>query len=140
MNVVALILDGPLTRDREPAARAHLTAAGTIGASLRFEGVVRRGEPSEAYGGKERPLAGLNYQTYDPMAQNGLEELARDVASRHALTSITVLHSRGRVAVGEVSFVLEVTAPHRVETLNAVAEFIDRMKQDVPIWKTAVWQ
>ncbi len=140
MNVVAMILDGPLTRDRAPAAPFPLTAGGAIGASLRFEGIVRLGEPSETHGGQERPLEGLDYQTYDPMAQRGLEELARDIASRHGLSSITVLHSRGRVAVGEVSFVLEVTAPHRVETLSAVAEFIDRMKQDVPIWKTAVWR
>jgi molybdopterin synthase catalytic subunit len=61
------------------------------------------------------------------------------VAARHGLAALVTLHSRGRVGVGEVSFVLEVAAPHRAETLTAVSDFIDRLKQDVPIWKRAVW-
>jgi len=43
------------------------------------------------------------------------------------------------VAVGEVSFVLIVESAHRAEALAAMADFIDRLKQDVPIWKRAVW-
>jgi molybdopterin synthase catalytic subunit len=31
-----------------------------------------------------------------------------------------------------------VYALHRAEALAAVGEFIDRMKRDVPIWKTAL--
>jgi len=144
--VFALIIDGPLTPEFE--ARALLPHAdqwrslahdGTIGATLRFEGVVRRAERDPEAADVERDLLALDYQTYDPMAQRGLEALAVSVAERHGLRSIVALHSRGRVGVGEVSFVLEVAAPHRVETLAAVADFIDRLKQDVPIWKRAVW-
>jgi molybdopterin synthase catalytic subunit len=50
-----------------------------------------------------------------------------------------VEHSRGRVAAGECSFRLRVAASHRPEALRAVEEFIDRMKRDVPIWKTPVY-
>lgn len=149
-SIVARIVDGPLIPKVEHAALlgegwipardvAGPLAPGVVGALLRFEGIVRRGEPSEAHGGDERELLALDYQTYDPMAQRGLEALAVSVAERHGLRSIVALHSRGRVGVGEVSFVLEVAAPHRVETLAAVADFIDRLKQDVPIWKRAVW-
>ncbi|MFN0010069.1 MAG: molybdopterin synthase catalytic subunit [Phycisphaerales bacterium] len=106
---------------------------------LRFEGIVRRSEPCEQSAGAARNLLALDYEAYDPMAQRELESLARDVLARHGLISILVLHSRGRVAVGEVSFVLEVGAAHRAETLAAVAEFIDRLKRDVPIWKEPVW-
>jgi molybdopterin synthase catalytic subunit len=40
--------------------------------------------------------------------------------------------------VGQRSFRLTVHARHRAESLAAVGEFIDRMKRDVPIWKTAL--
>ena len=139
MKIVAAIVDGPLTPTVEAAA---LVAAGhganapgdvgAVGANLRFEGIVRRVENG-------RDLLALDYETYDPMAQRELEALARSVAGRHGLLSLVVLHSRGRVSVGEISFVLIVTAPHRAETLAAMAEFIDRLKQDVPIWKRPVW-
>lgn len=144
MMVVAAIVDGPLT----PEARARalhaepwyaLTRGGGVGATLRFEGIVRRMEADPDAGGRQRDLLALDYQTYDPMAERGLLALAREVAERHGLAGIIALHSRGRVGVGEVSFVLEVAAAHRTETLAAVADFIDRLKQDVPIWKRAVW-
>lgn len=108
-------------------------------ATLRFEGIVRRAERDPEAADAERDLLALDYQTYDPMAQRELEALAASVAERHGLKSIVALHSRGRVRVGEVSFVLEVAAPHRAESLAAVADFIDRLKQDVPIWKWSVW-
>lgn len=134
MIVKAVIVDGPVG----PTALEALAVrtGGAVGATLRFEGIVRRSEPD---GGAVRELVALDYQTYDPMAQRELESLARSVAERHGLASIVAVHSRGRVGVGEVSFVLEVCAAHRAETLSAVTEFIDLLKKDVPIWKRPVW-
>lgn len=144
--VLALIVDGALTPEAQSRAlRAHaeglhtLTHGGGVGATLRFEGIIRRAEDDPEAGGRARDLLALEYQTYDPMAQRGLEALAASVAERYGLRSLVALHSRGLVGVGEVSFVLEVAAPHRAEALAAVADFIDRLKQDVPIWKRAVW-
>ena len=135
MRAVAAIVDGPITRDIESSvlAGAAYVEAGAAGASLRFEGIVRREEDG-------RELVAIEYQTYDPMVQRELESLARSVGERHGLISLTVLHSRGRVPVGEVSFSLTVTAPHRAGAIAAVAEFIDRLKRDVPIWKIHVWK
>lgn len=149
--IIARIMDGPLHRSVEGAAllsegsRAARDAdgpltPGVVGAGLRFEGIVRRAEASEAHGGEERDLRALDYQTYDPMAERELRALARLIAEQHGLSSLVVLHSRGRVAVGEVSFVLIVESPHRAEAIAALSEFIDRLKQDVPIWKRPIWK
>lgn len=149
-RVAAAILNGPVTRDREASALAALSwmpAPGTarfvdpgrVGAALRFEGVVRRSEPRAAGGGQDHDLAALDYQTYDPMAERQMLALSREIAERHGLIGLAALHSRGRVAVGEVSLVLIVESVHRAEALCAMSEFIDRLKQDVPIWKQAVW-
>lgn len=142
LSLRAAIVNGPLTPQAEADVLSLVSGAGgsgLAGAVLRFEGVVRRNEADQDRGGALRPLAALNYQTYDPMAQRELESLARGVAERHGLRSIAALHSRGRVRVGEVSFVLIVTAAHRAEAIAGLTEFIDQMKQDVPIWKRPVW-
>lgn len=151
LTVIARVLDGPVFPSVEHAALsaegwaparavAGADAAGVVGASLRFEGIVRRGEPSEDHGGAQRELLALDYQTYDPMAEQELGALAQQIATEHTLSSLVALHSRGRVGVGEVSFVLIVESPHRAEGLAAMKAFIDRLKQDVPIWKNPVWK
>jgi len=143
MIVVAAIIDGPIDAAREAAAIAphvaafaELDAAAMCGAELRF--VVRRGE-TDPQQDRVRALEALDYETYEPMAERALVELARTIGTRHALQGVVALHSRGRVRVGEVSFVLELHAAHRAPALAAMSEFIDALKRDVPIWKKPVW-
>ena len=148
--ILAAILDGPVDPSAEAktlssAARAlpELSTSGRVGATLRFEGIVRRDEPSPGAPPSAapilRPICALDYQSYDPMAQAQLESLSRDISREFGLLALTTLHSRGRVLVGEVSFVLTISSSHRAEALAAMTAFIDRLKRDVPIWKTPVW-
>lgn len=144
MSVLVALVEGPLTPEVEARAMHALGAEScdadaAVGAVLRFEGVVRLLEPDPEKGDAHRSLTALDYQTYDPMAHRELESLARDIARRHALLGLVALHSRGSVAVGQVSFVLTVWAAHRSESIAAVDAFIERMKRDVPIWKRHVW-
>jgi molybdopterin synthase catalytic subunit len=81
-------------------------------------------------------IRALDYEAYEPMASNMLTELGREMLAKHGLVSIMVEHSRGEVPVGQRSFRLTVHAMHRAEALAATGEFIDRMKRDVPIWKS----
>ena len=120
------IIDGPLG---EPAS--VLLPATQFGAAIVFDGVVRSDE-----GG--RAIRALNYEVYEPMASNMLTDLGREMLAKHGLVAIVVEHSRGEVSVGQRSFRLTVYALHRAEALAAIGEFIDRMKRDVPIWKTAL--
>ncbi len=143
MIVYAAIVDGPLTQQAlsiaKHAAFQELAATGNIGAYVNFEGIVRLQEPRPDSGGELQRLCALDYETYDPMAQRRLESLAQEISAKFSLHSILVLHSRGSVKVGEISFILEIGAAHRAEAIEALTEFIDRMKQDVPIWKKPVW-
>jgi molybdopterin synthase catalytic subunit len=103
-----------------------------VGATVVFEGIVRANEQG-------RTIRALSYEAYEPMATNSLTQLARDIFSKHALIAITVEHSRGEVAAGERSFRLTIDSAHRKEALAAMDEFIDRMKRDVPIWKSPIY-
>ena len=126
MNINVQIIDGPLPR--EPIA---LLSDGA-GAVIDFEGIVR---PDE--GG--RGIEGLNYQTYDPMAQMSLQKLAEQACERFGLIGLSAEHSRGHVPTGQCSFRLRIAAAHRKEALAAMDWFIDVMKRDVPIWKQPVF-
>jgi molybdopterin synthase catalytic subunit len=125
------IVDGAVGPARPP----DVPGAGAI---LMFEGIVREAEPSA-----EDPRAtieALDYQTYEPMAQSMIVKIGDELIAKHGLMGMFVIHSRGRVAVGECSFRLVVAAKHRKEALRAMDEFIDLLKKDVPIWKKAVWR
>jgi molybdopterin synthase catalytic subunit len=144
MIVVVEICDGPVTQavERRVVSQlderaAALRAAASIGARVRFDGIVRRQEPRDGAG--LGVLEALDYRVYEPMAQRELERIAREVGERAGVLAMAVIHSRGRVAVGETSFVLVVESAHRAPALLAAGEFIERMKADVPIWKTPVW-
>ncbi|MCC6970029.1 MAG: molybdenum cofactor biosynthesis protein MoaE [Phycisphaerales bacterium] len=148
--IFAMILDGPVDPSAEARAlssialaQSDLNTSGRVGATLRFEGIVRRDEPTPGAPAGETPpirsLSALQYQSYDPMAQAQLASLAHGIAREFGLLALTTLHSRGRVRVGEISFVLTISSAHRAEALTAMMAFIDRMKRDVPIWKTPVW-
>lgn len=122
-HVRAEIVDGPL-----PEAEPWMVPG--AGAILTFEGRVR---PEE----NGRPISALEYESYDPMARAELLRLAREAAQRFGLLGVEVVHSRGRVPVRRCSFRLRVAAVHRKEALAAVDWYVDRLKQEVPIWKRA---
>ena len=49
-----------------------------------------------------------------------------------------MLHRVGRLEIGEISILLSVASPHRAEAFDACRYLIDRLKQEVPIWKKEV--
>ncbi len=98
------------------------------GAVVRFEGRVR-GEENGA------TIDALDYEAYMPMAQQQMEKIAREIESRHPCLAVRVRHRIGRVPVGEAAIIVEIAARHRGEAFAFLAEFMDRLKQDVPIWK-----
>lgn len=99
-----------------------------IGACVEFLGIVRQMEDGA-------PLAGLEYQAYEPMATRQLARIFAELHTAHGCESVTFIHRLGWVPVGEASLFLRVLAAHRGPALRFCAEAIDRMKADVPIWK-----
>lgn len=126
------IVDGPIPREPSTSAGASSDAADEVGSRIRFEGIVRGTE-----GG--RALAAIEYEVYEPMATRQLEAIAREESTRDGVRSIEAVHSRGRVAVGEISFTCEVRSRHRAEGIAALSAFIERMKLDAAIWKNPIF-
>lgn len=99
------------------------------GAVVRFEGRVRAEEGNAL-------ITALDYEAYEPMAVRQMEKIARELAEKHPCLAVCVRHRLGRVPVGEAAILVEVCARHRAEGFALAAAFMDRIKQDVPIWKS----
>ncbi len=126
MSIEIHIVDGPIRGD------ATATLRDGAGASVVFDGIVRGMEDG-------RTLAALSYEHYEPMASQQLRALAENILQKHTLLALHCHHSRGRVNAGECSMRVIIHSAHRKEALAAMGEFIDRLKRDVPIWKSVIW-
>lgn len=99
-----------------------------IGACLEFQGIVRETE-------HDRQLTGLHYEAHEPMARRHLSRIFDELCAVHPCAAVVFIHRLGWVPVGEASLFIRVISAHRGEALRFLAEAIDRMKADVPIWK-----
>jgi MoaE-MoaD fusion protein len=108
------------------------------GAVVVFDGIVRNhtGGRSTLY---------LDYEAYEPMALEKLRELAAALRARFPVSGVAIVHRLGRLAIGDTSVLIAVSAPHRAVAFDACRFAIDTLKRSVPIWKKeyfadgAVW-
>ena len=80
----------------------------------------------------------LEYEAYPPMAEKKLAEIEAEVRHRWPAGDVALVHRLGRLAVGEISVAVAVSAPHRAEAFDACRFAIDTLKAVVPIWKKDV--
>jgi molybdopterin synthase catalytic subunit len=114
----------PLSVDSALTAVADPGAGGTCV----FVGTVRdRSDQGE--------VTGLTYEAWDDLAVRRLTEIGEELHRTWPLRRVAVLHRTGALAVGEASVVVAVSAEHRAEAFEACRRGIERLKQDVPIWK-----
>ncbi|MGL4399259.1 MAG: molybdopterin synthase catalytic subunit [Luteolibacter sp.] len=99
-----------------------------IGAVVEFHGIIREME-------NERALEGLFYEAYETMARKVLHQHLVELGEIHGCATVLFIHRTGWVPVGEASLYLRVASSHRAEALRFLADSIDRLKLDVPIWK-----
>jgi len=83
------------------------------------------------------PLAGLGYEAHEAMARRVLARHFDELRALHPCAAVLFIHRLGWVPVGEASLFIRVLSAHRGEALRFLAEAIDRLKTDVPIWKRA---
>lgn len=103
-------------------------AMATLGAWVEFRGVVRGEEIN-------LPIAALEYEAYAPMAEREMRRLLSELTTARPCLAACVIHRIGVVPVGEAAIYVGIAAKHRAEAFALLAGFMDRLKQDVPIWK-----
>jgi len=80
-------------------------------------------------------VTGLDYEAWDELAERRLREIAGEMTSKWDVGKVALLHRTGRLEIGEVSVAVACSAPHRADAFEACRHGIERIKQDVPIWK-----
>jgi molybdopterin synthase catalytic subunit len=98
------------------------------GGTCVFVGTVRDTSPAG-------DVTALHYEAWGELAETRLRELAAELHERWPLRKVAILHRTGDLAVGEASVVIACSAAHRAEAFEACRHAIERLKQDVPIWK-----
>jgi molybdopterin synthase catalytic subunit len=103
------------------------------GAVVTFVGVVRGITEG-------RETLYLEYEAYAEMAERSLSEIGSTVQDRWPdVRQVAIVHRLGRLQVGETAIVIALCASHRRQLFDALHYTIDRIKQEVPIWKKEVW-
>jgi molybdopterin synthase catalytic subunit len=124
-----LLSDEPLSLDRV-VAEVRSDEAGAIATFTGTTRVHSRG----------RTVTHLDYEAYEGMAEQVMEEISEALRARYELTAIAIHHRIGRVSIGETSVVIAVSAPHRRDALAACKDAIDELKERVPLWKKEVYE
>jgi molybdopterin synthase catalytic subunit len=82
------------------------------------------------------PVTALVYESHREMALEALRSLEGEARKRFGARRIVLWHRLGVLPLGTASVLVGVAAPHRNEAFLACRFLIDRLKADVPIWKT----
>ena len=118
-----------------PVSIGSLDWPADCGAECVFLGRTRA-EQHPQYG----ELLHLEYEMYQPMADQLLRDYARDVVRDFGARAVRIEHAQGRVGLGEASVVIQVATPHRSEAYDACRAILERIKHELPVWKHEIWQ
>ena len=134
-EVVSAVLSAePISVDQAIAA----VEGDTAGAVVSFSGVVRNHDGGKAV---ER----LSYSAHPTAHQVMADVVAQLVAEQNAgggagedggkPVRIWAAHRMGMLQIGDPALVCAVSAAHRGQAFAVCSELVDRIKEQVPIWK-----
>ncbi len=112
----------------DPARVAAAVSAPSRGAVLLFLGTVRDGH-------RGRRVERLTYSAYRAMAEARLAAIVAELEAAGDDLALAIVHRLGEVPVGEASVAIAAASPHRAAAYEASRQALERLKQEVPIWK-----
>jgi molybdopterin synthase catalytic subunit len=112
----------------DPGEALRFVADPAAGGTVLFSGTVRDHSDAGA-------VTGLDYEAWEERANRLLGAIGDELLAAWPIRKAALLHRVGRLSVGEISVLVCCSAPHRAEAFEAARHGIERIKQDVPIWK-----
>lgn len=98
------------------------------GAVVLFSGEVRDNN-------KGRAVTHLEYEAYESMANKMIAEILATAIQKWELNNAACIHRTGKVEISACAVVVITSSAHRKEAYKANCYIIDRVKNEVPIWK-----
>lgn len=107
--------------------------ADRAGAIATFTGRVREKDSAD-----DSATERLEFEKYEGIANRRLAELREDLEARDGVYTVRMHHRTGVIEPGEDIVFVVVLAGHRKEAFRTVEDGIDRLKEEVPIFKKEV--
>jgi len=108
-------------------------AAERAGAIATFTGRVRaKDAPDDA------PTEYLEFEKYEGVAEEKLDAISAELETREGVLDVRLHHRTGVIEYGEDIVFVVVLAGHREEAFRTVEDGINRLKDEVPIFKKEV--
>lgn len=102
--------------------------ADEVGGLAIFVGTVRNHNDGRA-------ITLLQYQAYESMAEKQMAKIAEGIAQEIPGVRLSALHRVGALKIGEAAVICVAASAHRDAAFRACRLLIDRIKEDVPVWK-----
>ncbi len=97
------------------------------GAVVTFAGVVRNHDHGAA-------VTGIEYVGH-PQADALLKQIVADISAREGVHAVVAQHRVGHLDIGGVALFVAVATSHRREGFEAASDLVERVKEELPIWK-----
>ncbi|ESS05637.1 MAG: molybdopterin synthase [uncultured archaeon A07HB70] len=136
VGAVADALDGLDPRETLGSLVAGITSApgsDRAGAVATFTGRVRAKDSAD-----EARTERLEFEKYEGVADERMATIERELEDREGVVAVRTHHRTGVVEAGEDIVHVVVLAGHRREAFRAVEDGIDRLKDEVPLFKKEV--
>lgn len=115
------------------AAVKRSAAATYSGAIATFTGRVRAKEDES-----DERTHYLEFEKYDGVAERRMDTIETELEERDGILDVRLHHRTGRIPDSEDIVFVVVLAGHRREAFRAVEDGIDRLKEEVPLFKKEV--
>jgi molybdopterin synthase catalytic subunit len=102
------------------------------GANVLFVGTTRRMTG-------QRETTRLEYECYESMAVSKMESLVALAHEQWPIAKVSIVHRVGVVEIETASIAVAVSSPHRSASFEAASWLLERLKQEVPVWKREIW-
>ena len=100
------------------------------GAIATFTGRVRQRD-----GDDDPRTVSLTFEKYEGVADDRLRTIESELTDREGVEEVAMFHRTGTIDAGEDIVFVVVLAGHRAEAFETVSDGIDRLKDEVPIFK-----
>ena len=77
----------------------------------------------------------LEYTSIGGLATKIMEKIAREEMEKYRLSHVTIWHKLGVLEPGEITLIIAVLAENRKNAFKAAEEILERIKNEVPIFK-----
>ncbi|WMW22463.1 molybdopterin synthase [Methanolobus mangrovi] len=93
-----------------------------------FTGIVRRVNDT-------LETTAINFEKYEGVADRAIEKICYELKEKDDIIDVLIHHRAGLIRSGEDIVYIVVAAAHRKELFETLVEALERIKEEVPIWK-----